>query len=530
VSDTVHWDWAAEARAAGATADGGFNAGALTLHGDRAVIWRRADGTTSYYSGAAIMRRAGEIAAVLAAMGVRRGDRVAGLISRRPAVFATALATWRLGAVYVPLFSGFAGAGLRSRLADSGPVVAVTDASNRPALAAVQDAMPAAGVLVIGGGGEPGDAALDDMIDKYRDIPNVVETNLHETSTIMYTSGTTGKPKGCLIPHRAVVTLRPYVRHCLAVRPGDVVFSSADAGWSFGLFTSGLAPMSMGVSRVVYEGSFDPQGWWSCVEDVSASHLMAAPTAYRQLVAAGHLTESSSLRAATSAGEPLDAPTIDAFRKATGIVVHDSYGLSELGMVAANLRDPPAPPILPGSMGVAVPGFDLRLLDASDDEVSGEGEGRLAVRDNGFLLSAGYWQRQQEWDARVVDGWFVTEDMATRDHLGRYTYAGRADDVIVTSGYNVGPMELETVLLEHPLVVDVACVAEPDPMRGSVVAAHVVLNAAAPDQLLDELRRWVGERIGWHASPRRLHVRSELPRTESGKLQRGVLRAEEPRP
>ncbi|MFG3690235.1 acyl-CoA synthetase [Micromonospora sp. NPDC047740] len=525
---TPEWDWTAQGRALGVGADGSFNAGLLHLGADPAVIWHREDGSTHRYSGAALMRRAGEIAGVLSALGVGRGDRVAGLISRRPAVFATALAVWRLGAVYVPLFSGFGGDGLRVRLVDSGPKVVVTDPANRANLAAVQDVLPDLRTLMVGGAGEPGDALLDDMINRLNGVPAPVATGLHETSTIMYTSGTTGRPKGCLIPHRAVLSLLPYVRYCLGVGPGDVLFSGADAGWSFGLFTTGLAPMSQGVSRVVYEGPFSAEGWWSCVRAVDAGHVAAAPTAFRQLAAAGAKLVPPGFRAATSAGEPLDAATVDWFDRTVGVVVHDSYGLSELGMVTGNLRHPGAPAVAPGSMGVALPGFEVELLDPDGSPVRGPGEGRVAVRDNGYFLSAGYWGREDEWAARFADGWFLTEDLARRDEEGRYWYVGRADDVIVSAGYNVGPVEVETVLLEHPLVVDAACVGEPDPVKGQVVAAHIVLADAGttprPEDLLRELRTWVGQRVGWHAAPRRLHLHPAIPRTATGKVQRRALR------
>lgn len=521
---TPGWDWAAAARSAGVTADGMFNAGCMTLTAAQRVLWTRADGVTVPYTGTQLTARVEAVCAVLHAMGVRPGDRVAGLISRRPLVFVTALAVWRLGAIYVPLFSGFAGDGLRSRLADSAPVVAVTDGANRAALAEVQDCVPGLRVLV-GGGGLPmsGDAELEAMIEQYPTAPAPVTTRLHDTSTIMYTSGTSGTPKGCLIPHRAIISLRPYVQFCLDVGPGDVLFSGADAGWSFGLFTTGLAPMSMGVSRVVYQGDFDARAWFDATRATQATHLAAAPTAFRLLVAAGR-QDGLTLQAATSAGEALDEPTLRTFRELTGLSVHDSYGLSELGMVAANLRGPHATPVRPGSMGVALPGFRMRLVDGEGNVVTGEGEGRIAVQDNGFFLSAGYWQRQPEWDARFQDDWFVTEDLATRDGLGRYTYSGRADDVIVTAGYNIGPAEVEAALLAHPLVSDAACVGEPDPAKGSVVAAHVVLSGEPPEDLLRELRAWVGARLGWHAAPRRLHISDALPRTESGKIKRSVLR------
>ncbi len=213
------WDWDRAAREAGVSQDGTFNAAAMPMPASAALIWRRADGTQQTYSGARLQEHGREIAAVLATAGVRPGDRVAGLIGRRPESFATALGVWYLGAVYVPLFSGFGGAGLRSRLSDSGPVAIVTDTASRPSLDAAAAAAPAMTVVVVDGPGEPGDLSLSAAREAGPAPPGLARTGLHDTSTIMYTSGTTGQPKGCEIPHRAVLTLLPYVRHFLATEP-----------------------------------------------------------------------------------------------------------------------------------------------------------------------------------------------------------------------------------------------------------------------------------------------------------------------
>jgi acetyl-CoA synthetase len=524
------WNWGDAALRAGVTDDGMFNAGTMTLPAARSVIWCREDGRVQAYSGAQLQYRAKEIAAVLAALGVRRGDRVAGLLGRRPASFAAALATWYLGALYVPLFSGLQGEGLKSRLGDCGPSIAVTDAVSRPGLETVSGILPDLKILLVDGADDTDDPDLATELARDPVVPVPARTGLHDTSTIMYTSGTTGRPKGCQIPHHAVLTLQPYVRYFLALGQGGTLFSGADAGWSFGLFTTGLAPMMAGVTRVIYEGAFEPAGWWRAVRGIPAPHLAAAPTAFRQLAAAGQDLIPAEFAAGSSAGEPLDAATVDWFTEHAGVTIRDSYGLSELGMVTANLRTPGAPPAAPGSMGSALPGFEVGLSGPDGNLITGEGTGRVVVRDNDFLLSAGYWGRSQEWQARFSDGWFVTEDIARRDERGRYWYVSRADDVIVSSGYNIGPAEVETALLTHPLVTDAACVGEPDPVRGTVVAAHVVLAEAAAPDLLAELRQRVGAGVGWYAAPRRLHVHDRLPRTESGKVQRHLLRASGPGP
>ncbi|MEN3284544.1 MAG: acetyl-CoA synthetase [Solirubrobacteraceae bacterium] len=517
------WDWDAEAQAAGASRDGRFNAATMELAPERALIWRRTDGSTVTYSAAELQTLVGELAAGLVTLGVRQGDRVAGLVGRRPAAFIAALASWRIGAIYVPLFTGFGGEGLRVRLLDSTPKAIVTDTPSRPALDAVAADLPGLEVLLVDAPTTDGALGLQDVRARELPVPPLAETQLHDTATIIYTSGTTGLPKGCEMPHRAVISLRPFVRHCLAVAAGDVLFSGADAGWSFGLLTTGLAPMALGVRRAIYEGPFDATGWWQAIAELDAHHAASAPTGFRQLARAGAAEIPPTFRAATSAGEPLDVATVEWFVEHAGVLIHDSYGLSELGMITANLRDPWAPPVAAGSMGVAVPGFDVALLDSDGNPVQGEGTGRIAVRDNGFFMSAGYWDRQDEWDARLVDGRFLTEDIARRDELGRYWYVARNDEIIVTAGYNVSPAEVEAVLLAHPLIVDAAAVGETDALKGHVVAAHVVLAAPEPEDLLGELRQWIGTQVGWHAAPRRCHIHSELPRTASGKLRRGAL-------
>lgn len=528
----MNWDWERAAQRAGVARDGRFNAGGVAIDHPAALVWKRADGGTRTLSGTKLASLARRTASVLKVIGVRRGDRVAGLLGRRPESFAVPLAAWQLGAVYVPLFSGFGPEALHARLDDSGTTVVVTDPHNRPSLDPVRGRLGELAVLLVGGEPAEGDFSYERLLADAAEDTGLAETHRCDPATIMYTSGTSGQPKGCVIPHHGILSLWPYVERCLAVSTDDVLFSTADTGWSFGLYTTGLSPLSLGRRRVLYEGGFDAAAWWATIRALGVTHLASAPTGFRQLAAAGGESIGDGtgvLAAATSAGEPLPPEVMHWWREHVGVVIHDSYGLTELGMVIANLHEPGAPPPEPGSMGYPVPGFEVRLVDLDGHPVADGEQGRVAVRDNGFLLTSTYWGREQEWTQRLEDGWWVTEDLAERDVEGRYWYVGRSDDVIVTAGYNVGPFEVERVLLEHPLVIDAACVAEPDERKGQVVAAHVVLVGDEPEALADELKRWVGERIGWHAAPRRVHVRTELPRTESGKVRRRDLRASEGR-
>ena len=532
---TARWDWEAAGRAAGVDRDGRLNMGAMPYTHPRTLVHRRADGSHEVLSGAALHSLAMRTADVLRRAGVRPGDRVAGLLGRRPSSYAVPLAAWRLGAVYVPLFAGFRAEALRVRIADAGVRVVVTDPANRGSLAEAQASLPDLTVLVAASEGirlAPSDLDLDAVVADAPEHRDVHPTHRTDAATIMYTSGTTGMPKGCVIPHHACVSLRPFLDHCMGLTPQDALFSTADTGWSFGLFTTGVVPFSAGCSRLFLEPGYDAALWWQAIRDNGITHLASAPTGFRQLAAAG--TEAfggdgrppTTLARATSGGEPLNPEVIRWWEEHAGITIYDSYGLTELGMLVCNLRGPYANEVAPGSMGVALPGFDIALLDDDGNHVAGPGEGRIAVRDEGWFLSRTYWGREAEWDARLQDGWWVTEDVARRDELDRYWYVSRADDVIVTAGYNVGPFEVESVLLEHPAVADVAVVGVPDERKGQVLEAHVVTAPGTPaSDLTPVLKAWVGERVGWHAAPRRVVVHEALPRTESGKVKRRELRA-----
>lgn len=519
------WDWEAAAGRLGATRDGHFNAGGVPIAHPSAVVWRRENERDEIFSGDTIERRSRRVANALRRGGIRPGDRVAGLMGRRPGAFIVPLAIWRLGAIYVPLFSGFRRDAISVRLEDAGVSAVVTDLANRGGLAGIEADLT---IFLTGGGASADEIDLDREADEADELMELAPTRLEDPATIMYTSGTSGRPKGCVIPHRGIINLAPYVEHCLALQPSDLLFSTADTGWSFGLYTSGLAPLALGYSRLLYEGGFDAAGWWTAMRDLGVTHVVSAPTGFRQLALRG--TEAMGeapprfVHAATAGGESLDTDAIAWFREHLDVTLHDSYGLTELGMLVANLRGVGAVEPVPGSMGFPVPGFDARLVDDDGARVAVGEEGYVGVRDDGWLLSSTYWGREEEWDARIRNGFWVTEDRARVDEDGRFWYLGRSDDVIVTAGYNVGPAEVESVLLEHPDVAEVACVGRADERKGQIIVAHVVLVGDEPQGLLDDLRRLVGERIGWHAAPRELRTQASLPRTESGKVQRKALR------
>lgn len=505
-----------------------------------ALIWVGALDESRVLTYFDLARLSNRLANVLQRLGVRRGDRVAALMPRIPETFVVPLATWKLGAVFVPLFAGFGPDAIRHRLAASGASVIVTEARYRDLVASGLDAdIPVIAVAGERGRGiHRGDLSFWAEIEVADPAFATVETKAEEPSTLMFTSGTTGPPKGCVIPHAGLVGLIPFVQHVLALGASDLLWATADPGWSFGLFTTGSVPMALGHPRLVYEGDFDARRWWQVAERCQVTHLTGAPTAYRSLVAAGAralVGRQLAIRAATSAGEPLNPEPIRWLAEHVGFEVFDSYGLTEVGMVTGNPRSVPHR-LKPGSMGFPLPGYEIALLDEAGRPVSVGEPGTIAVRRHPWFLSSAYWEMEAEWASRWQGEWFLTGDTAYQDEDGYLWFVGRADDVIVTAGLNVGPFEVESVLVSHPAVAEAAAVAKPDPRRGHVIKAYVILRPghAESPALASELQELVRDRVGRHAWPREVEFVAGLPRTESGKIQRGLLRQraveESPRP
>jgi acetyl-CoA synthetase len=494
-----------------------------------AMIIVHPDGRREQWTFAELSRASNQLATAWQAAGLQRGDRVAGLISQQVEAFIAALAAWRAGFVYMPLFVGFGAGGLAQRLNGGDPAAIVVDHHYRNALSGALDLMPGEPLVYTiagpqGRGLERGDFSFWAELDGHGAETEMVVTAPDEPATLIYTSGTTGAAKGCLQSHSLPLTIQPFLRHTLALEPGDMLFTGANPGWSYGLYTTGFGPMSLGLPRVTYAGDFDPSTWLRIFEQEQVTYVAAAPSAFRRLVTAGQkFGLSASVRGATAAGEPLDAPLAEAWRELSGSEINDGYGASESAMVLANLGHAPSPAV-PGSLASVVPGFDVELVD-EDGNTQSE-QGILALVNPQYQASSGYRNGADLWAARWRGDRFLTGDVFRRDDDGRYWFVGRSDDLIVTSGYNVGPSEVEAIILANPGVVECAVVAAPDPSRGSVVRAVVVTNGSVvQDELAEQLRTAVRDRLGRHAYPRIIDFVDELPKTETGKIKRNLLRS-----
>ena len=491
-----------------------------------AVIFSDGRGTRDVWTFARLRDASARLATALSALGVAQGDRVAGVMDRGPAPFVTALAAWRLGAVYVPLYSAFGPDALAYRIGGSTPRVIVADADH---LDGVTDAVNRCAceceVIRVGEPRENLDAGRElwALIQDNRPAEAIAYTRVDDPAVIMYTSGTTGEPKGCVQVHGVVFSLQPFLLHSLALTTEDLLFAGADPGWSYGLFTSGIAVQSLGLPRVVPLGRLDPDVWVQIMHDEGVSLVAGAPTMLRILVkGAGDQGFPQSMRGATCAGEPLDEGLVRRWREAGGGRIQNTYGQSELGMVLADLAGD-EDRWVPGSFGSAVPGFQLELRDPlSEGPVT---SGLLTVRDPTFQAANGYWEGQEKWSRRWIDeSTFSTGDLMRRTAEGSWQFVGRDDDLIITSGYNIGPAEIEGILLEHSAVAEAAVVAFPDEERGALVRAVIALTGDPAPRLGAEIKQMVRDRLGRHAVPRIIEIVDELPKTKTGKIRRVDVR------
>ena len=477
------------------------------------------------------------MATALTRAGLVRGDRVAGLLSKQPEAYVTALAAWRAGMIYVPLFVGLGSEALIHRATMANPRLIVVDAAHRAAWDCAAAALSDPPQVCTTGGprdpGSPHDIDLWNICTRPNGTATgagsqpAVHTAADEPATLMFTSGTTGAPKGCVIPHGGLLGARPFVESCLALGDDDVLFSGADPGWSYGLYTIGFAVLATGRPIVVQCGPFDPQRWLRVFAEESITYVGAAPSALRRLVSVAASTGGlpKTIRGATSSGEPLDAALVRAWSALCGGEIRDGYGQTEAGMLLANLAYGSS--VVPGALNSVVPGFDVVLLPEAGGEepLTGVAAGVIAVRRPRYQASIGYWNEPEKWAARWRGDFFLTGDIARRDDAGRFWFIGRGDDLIVTSGYNVGPNEVENIILADPDVAEAAVVAEPDAARGSVVrAVVVVVPGADPDTVKLRIQERVRDGLGRHAYPRIVDFVAALPRTATGKIRRSALR------
>jgi acetyl-CoA synthetase len=497
-----------------------------------------------------LKRETDRFANVLRALGVGRGERVFVLSGRIPELYVAALGALKHGSVFSPLFSAFGPEPIeqRLRLGDA-RVLITTTTLYRHKVAQLRERLPGlAHVLLVGEEAEIAEiAGVEDfrtLMSSAEDSFEIAATSPEDMALLHFTSGTTGKPKGAIHVHDAVVAHRATGRTVLDLHPGDVFWCTADPGWVTGTSYGIVAPLTLGVTSVVDEAEFDADRWYQTLQNQHVTVWYTAPTALRMLMRIGAEVareyDLSALRFVASVGEPLNPEVVVWGEEAFGMPIHDNWWQTETGgIMIANYR---SMDVRPGSMGRTLPGIEAAVArrDADDAPVlKGDGtlelvqtpdeQGELVLRPGWPSMFRGYLGEEERYKRCFAGGWYLTGDLVRRDADGYFWFVGRGDDVIKSAGHLIGPFEVETALLAHAAVAEVGVIGKPDPVAGEIVKAFVSLkpNHQPDEALRKELLGFARQQLGAAVAPREIDFVEMVPRNRSGKIMRRLLKARE---
>ncbi|MDA1118836.1 MAG: AMP-binding protein [Proteobacteria bacterium] len=503
-----------------------------------ALYWEDESGATAAYSFWDIQQQANRLSNALAALGVRRGDRVALLLPQRPESAIAYMAVFQMGAVALPLSHLFGPDALEYRMEHAGASVAIVEPTTLANLWQIRGKLSGLRhVIGVGGAREAGVHAWEALLAKASSAFTLVDTAADDPALIIYTSGTTGAPKGAYEAHRLLIgNLSGFVHsHDLFPQPGDMFWSPADWAWAGGLFDALLPSWAFGIPILGYRGKFDAEKAYYLLEKYGVRNSFLFPTALKLMMKA--LPEprrkyNLNLRSIMSAGESVGVTVIDWAREQLGVTINEMFGQTEINYVVGNCQA--AWPVKPGSIGRPYPGHRVEVIDEQGNERPRGELGEIAVhrRCNGeadpvFFLE--YWNNPQATADKFIGDWGLTGDQGKMDEDGYLWYQGRSDDVIKSAGYRIGPAEIESCLVRHPAVANAAVIGKPDATRGAVVKAFIVLQPGQkPSKALEEdIQKHVRGRLAPYEYPKEIEFIDALPMTTTGKVQRKELRKRE---
>jgi acetyl-CoA synthetase len=499
-----------------------------------AMLWEDYKGNERRISFGDMRAMSNRIANVLRSLGVGKGDRVTVLLPSLPETAAAFIAVYKLGAILLSLSQLYGDDGIAHRLADSEAKVLITDGNNRPRLEGMRDRVASLEkVLVLNAGNSlvGSDVDLDASMADASPTFEPVDTKADDPAQLYYSSGTTGQAKGILHAHRYLLAHNEF-EFCHDVRDDEVFHSTGEWAWIAGIVPGLLGPWRFGVPVAVLQrqGAFDPEQTLYVLEKYRVGNMFTTPTALRAMteVKDPGSNYDINLRIACSAGEPLNPEVIRWFEGQFGVKVFDYYGLTESYPLCGNF---PTVEVRPGSMGRPLPGWEIALLDTASGEPVPPGElGEICLRARtNPHYPLGYYNRPEDSQEVFGGPYFHTKDVARLDEDGYVWYEGRADDVIISAGYRIGPFEVESALVELPEVIEAAAVASPDPKRGNIVKAFVRVTPGTrkDDDLVARLQGHVRDSYAAYAYPREVEFVDELPKTLTGKIRRIELRQAE---
>ncbi|UFJ41801.1 acyl--CoA ligase [Brevibacillus humidisoli] len=467
------------------------------------------------------------IANGLASLGVERGDKVLVLVPRGKEAYGIYLALLKLGAVVMPGSEMLRSKDIEYRINHAGAKAVIAFAGLIEEVDAIRSACSTLShTIVIGGGEREGWLSLDQLVEQAADTFESAQTRSDELAFLSYTSGTTGGPKGVMHVHGwPLAHLAVAGTHWLDAREDDLVWATAGPGWAKWVWSPFVSVLGKGATAFVYQGRFSPETYLTLLDQYPISVLCATPTEYRLMAKVHDLGryQLKALRSACSAGEPLNREVIDTFRRQFQVTVRDGYGQTENTLLVGTFvgMEP-----RPGSMGRPSPVVNAAIIDEDGNPLPVGEVGDIAIERSMIALFKGY-LNDEERTARAFRGdWYVTGDQGRMDEDGYIWFEGRADDIIISGGYTIGPFEVEDALVKHPAVAECAAVASPDPERGHVVKAFVVLKEGyvGDEPLVQELQQHVKQLTAPYKYPRKIQFVTELPKTTSGKIRRIELR------
>jgi acetyl-CoA synthetase len=504
-----------------------------------ALYWEDESGVTSAHSFWDLQREANRLSNVLADLGVGRGDKVALVLPQRRETLVAHMAVYQMGAVAVPLSFLFGPDALEYRLENCEAKVALVDPQSAPNLQPIRSHL-AQLTDVIGTAGAGGGEFLDydTIVAAAPAAYTPVVTRASDPALIVYTSGTTGPPKGALMPHACLLGNLPGFTHSHNGYPrtGDLFWSPADWAWTGGLMDALLPTLYFGQPIVGYRGRFEPERAFRLMEKYQVRNTFLFPTALKLMMKAYPQPNAHfdiNLRSIMSAGEAVGTTVFTWAREALGVTINEMFGQTEMNYIVGNSHA--LWPAKPGSMGRPYPGHRVAVIDDAGDEVPRGEPGEVSIHrlapdgqpDPVFFL--GYLKNPEATRRKFTGDWCRTGDVATMDGDGYLWYQGRADDVFKVAGYRVGPSEIENCIVRHPAVANAAVVPSPDETRGNVVKAFIVLAAGeTPSKALeDSIQQHVRKFLAPYEYPKEIEFLDELPMTTTGKVQRKVLRERE---
>ncbi|MBI3059418.1 MAG: acetate--CoA ligase [Deltaproteobacteria bacterium] len=508
-----------------------------------ALRWLGKQGQVLDFSYAELKALSNRFANVLRGLGVGKGERVFALTGRIPELYIVALGTLKNGSVFCPLFSAFGPEPIHQRLSiGEGKLLVTTEILyNRRQVGGLKKSLPhLTNVLLVGSDGRttsvPGTHDFHSLMSQADENFEIPPTRPEEMALLHFTSGTTGKPKGAIHVHQAVVAHHVTGTYALDFHPDDIFWCTADPGWVTGTSYGIVSPLTHGITSIIDEADFDAERWYGILQEQKVTIWYTAPTAIRMMMKAGteviRKYDLSNLRFAASVGEALNPEAVVWGQDAFGLPFHDNWWQTETGgIMIANYA---AMEIRPGSMGRPLPGIEAAIVrrhkDGSVEVIEEPGkEGELALRPGWPSMFRGYLHEDERYRKCFAGGWYLTGDLARRDGDGYFWFVGRADDVIKSAGHLIGPFEVESALMEHPAVAEAGVIGKPDPVIGEVVKAFVSLKRGYdPNEALrKELLGFARTRLGPAVAPREIDFSASVPKTRSGKIMRRLLKARE---